>query len=51
METQQACPRPPQGVVVVLPVHEPPATVVRSHTGLVVLVYRVSQAAPTDMHN
>jgi hypothetical protein len=43
---------PPQAVVVVVPpVHEPPATVVRSHTGLVVLVYRVSQAAPADMHS
>jgi hypothetical protein len=38
-------------VVVLVPVHEPPATVVTSHTGLVVLVYRVSQAEPAAMHN
>jgi hypothetical protein len=43
---------PPQLVGVVVPVvHEPPATVVTSHTGLVVLVYRVSQTAPAAMHN
>jgi hypothetical protein len=42
---------PPQGeVAAVPPVHEPPANVVRSHTGLVELVYRVSQAEPTAMH-
>jgi len=49
---QQGWPRPPQGVaVVLLEVHEPPATVVTSHTGLVVLVISVSQAAPAAMHN
>jgi hypothetical protein len=37
--------------VVVPPVHEPLATVVTSHTGLVELVYRVSQTEPAAMHN
>jgi hypothetical protein len=38
-------------VVVVAPVQEPPATVVKSHTGLLVLVTMVSQAEPAVMHN
>lgn len=37
--------------MLLLEVHEPPATVVTSHTGLVVLVISVSQAAPGAMHN
>jgi hypothetical protein len=38
-------------VVVAAPVHEPPATVVKSHTGLLVLVTMVSHTEPTAMHN
>lgn len=48
-DTQQAWLRPPQAVVPVL-LQVPPATVVKSHTGPVVLETRVSQAAPAAMH-